>query len=81
MINGFRVTGNTGKIFPHQLNIQNGGLQYMLFTLKRADTTPLLCYVFVISLYCSVSTANVMKFRKGHDRVNKNIKIFIDERG
>jgi hypothetical protein len=53
----------------------------MLFTLKRADTTPLLCYVFVISLYCSVSTANVMKFRKGHDRVNKNIKILIDERG
>jgi hypothetical protein len=44
----------------------------MIFTLKRADMTPFLSYVFVIPLYRSVLTANIMKCRTGHDIVIKN---------
>jgi hypothetical protein len=71
MINGIRVTGNTGRIFPHLIHSKWGIIKYA-FRTKKAGMTPFLSYVFVIPLYRSASTANVMKYRTGHNIVIKN---------
>jgi hypothetical protein len=76
MISGIRVTGNTGKIFPHLLHSKLGIIKYAFHT-GKADMTPFLSYVFVIPLYRSASTANVMKYRMGHDIVIKNVCVLM----